>query len=388
MHALRFILFAGGASIYAVSRLVGPVYRARPEILLDSVSVLIPPGAARAAASGALIFIAVWLFESLLYRVVLRLPLKLALAESLRSYTPLAMLFAYALLFFPGLPGAPMAGWWLLLDASPWILTLVGAATIYRKGSFVLAHVGGLPPLRELSRASLAPIIFATALLAVLIALTPTRRFSEPYDERWGTGDEPRYVRIAASLLHDGDANIANAAENIGRRADPFRFASQVTGWIGSTLATIRDVGSSFIGRPTGEASRLGGQVIRGRNGGTYYVYLPGFPLLVVPAMALDSIFFPGMLPLVLLSCLLLGILTAIATARLVEPYLESRLDSYLVIAGVSLATPVFFYTFQIYPEMTYSGWPQRSCRGCTLVTTRYWGFAFWPSPIELGAGE
>jgi hypothetical protein len=246
-----------------------------------------------------------------------------------------------------------MAGWWLLLDASPWILTLVGAATIYRKGSFVLARVGGLPPLRELSRASLAPIIFATALLAVLIALTPTRRFSEPYDERWGTGDEPRYVRIAASLLHDGDANIANAAENIGRRADPFRFASQVTGWIGSTLATIRDVGSSFIGRPTGEASRLGGQVIRGRNGGTYYVYLPGFPLLVVPAMALDSIFFPGMLPLVLLSCLLLGILTAIATARLVEPYLESRLDSYLVIAGVSLATPVFFYTFQIYPEMT-----------------------------------
>jgi hypothetical protein len=69
--------------------------------------------------------------------------------------------------------------------------------------------------------------------------------------------------------------------------------------------------------------------------------------------LALDAFFFPGRLPLVILTCLLVGVFTAIATARLVEPYLGSRLESYLMIAGLSLTLPMFFYSSQIYPEMT-----------------------------------
>jgi hypothetical protein len=246
-----------------------------------------------------------------------------------------------------------MLGWWLLLDASPWVLTLIGAALVYRKGAFVLAHIGGLPPVRRLAGSSLATILYGIGLLVVLIALTPERRFSEPYDERWGTGDEPRYVRITASLLHDGDVNIANAAEYIGRRAEPLRFGSHVLGWTASAFSTLGDVGAAAMGESLGEPQSLGGQVIRGKDGGTYYVYLPGFPLLIVPAMALDSIFFPGLLPLVIFSCLVLGMVTAIVIARLIEPYVGDRFDAYLLMACLSLTPPLFFYNFQVYPEMT-----------------------------------
>ena len=353
MQALRILLFAGGTSVFAVSQLVRPMYLARPEILLEPLAVLMPPGAGRAALLGALTFLTVWLLESVFYVVVLRLPWKKAARNSLDSYVPLTALLAYTLLLLPGMPGLPLLGWWLLLDASPWVLTLIGAALLYRKGASVAAHIGGLPPMRQLACSSLATMFYGIGLLAVLIVLTPERRFSEPYDERWGTGDEPRYVRITASLLHDGDANIANAREHVGRRVTPFRFGSHVLSWTASTFSTIGDVAAVAMGESRGEPESLGGQVIRGKDGGTYYVYLPGFPFLIAPAMALDSIFFPGMLPLVILSCLILGMVTSIVIARLVEPFVGARFDAYLLIVCLSLTPPLFFYNFQVYPEMT-----------------------------------
>ena len=88
MPYLNVFLLAGCAAVYAASRLVEPVYLAQPGILLDSVSVLKPPGAATAAALGAFVFLAVWMMESMAYRFVLRLPWKQAQAESLRTYRP------------------------------------------------------------------------------------------------------------------------------------------------------------------------------------------------------------------------------------------------------------------------------------------------------------
>ena len=353
MFALRVLLFSGGASVFAVSRLVRPIYLVRPEVIFEPLSVLLPPGAGRAALFGALTFLTVWFLESVFYLVILRLPWKKALNESLDSYAPLTVLLVYGSLLLPGVPGFPVLGWWLLLDANPWFLTLIGVAIVYRKVGFVLAHIGGLPPVRQLAGSSLATILYGIGLLSVLLALTPERRFSEPYDERWGTGDEPRYVRIAASLLHDGDANIANAAEHIGRRARPLGFASHVLSWTASTFSTIGDFGAAAMGESFGEPERLGGQVIRGKDGGTYYVYLPGFPLLIAPAMALDSIYFPGMLPVVIFSCLVLGMTTALVMARMIEPYVGGRIEAYVLIACLSITPPLLFYNFQVYPEMT-----------------------------------
>ena len=189
MQLLRILSLAGGVSAFAVSQLVTPVYRVRPEILIQPLSALIPPGAGRAALLGALGFLIAWFLESVFYLIVLRFPWRKALRDSLGSYAPLTALLVYSLLLLPGMPGVPMLGWWLLLDASPWVLTVIGAALVYRKGAFLLAHLGGFPPVRRLARGPLATILYGVGLLAVLIALTPERRFSEPYDERWGTGD-------------------------------------------------------------------------------------------------------------------------------------------------------------------------------------------------------
>ena len=352
IQSLRILALVGGVSAFAVGQLVTPVYRAVPEMLIQPLSVLIPPGAGTAAVMGALGFLIAWFLESLFYLIVLRFSWRKAFCDSLASYAPLTALLVYSLLLLPGMPGVSMLGWWLLLDGSPWVLTVIGAAVVYRKSAVLLPHLGGFYPVRRLARGPLGTILYGVGLLAVLFALTPERRFSEPYDERWGTGDEPRYVRITASLLYDGDANISNAAEHIGRRAEPLRFGSYVVSWTASTFSTIKDVAASAMGESLGEPESLGGQVIRGKAGGTYYVYLPGFPFLIVPSMALDSVFFPGMLPLVIFFCLVVGVMTAIVIARLIEPYVGDRFDAYLLIGCLSLTPPLFFYNFQVYPEM------------------------------------
>jgi len=339
--------------VYAASLLLRPVYEVRPDLLTASPSLLVPPGAGAAAAWGVGVFLAVWLVESTFYRIVLGVSWEKARIESLRSYTPLLFLWAFGLLFFPALPGTPMVGWWLLLDADPWTITLLVGIAIHGKFSFVARHGSVIPWMRAIAQSRASTLIFAIVLFSILAAWTPSRRFSEPYDARWGTGDEPRYVRIAASLLYDGDADVTNAAEHVGGRPEVAGFVPRVARWPVAALRTAGEVVSSLRTDLPGEASSLGGQVIRGRDGGTYYVYLPGFPLLLIPAMALDRFFFPGRLPLVLVTCLILGVLAACTIQRLVEPYLRRRIDSYSMIAVVSLTLPMFFYNFQIFPEMT-----------------------------------
>jgi hypothetical protein len=319
---------------------------------MESVSLLIPPGLFAAAVAGLSFFLLAWLVEAILYRLALHLPWKASFAESMRSYSSLMFLWAFGLLFVPGLP-VPMVGWWLLLDGSAWILTLIAAASLYSKVSFALRHQPAMPSwLRRVLKASGATFLFGIMLLSILFVMTPSRRFSEPYDARWGTGDEPRYVRLAASLLYDGDADITNAEEHVGRRPEPLQILSYVAEWPGEALSTLGDVLSTLWSESSDQASGLGGQVIRGKEGGTYYVYLPGFPLLLTPAMTLDAYLFPGRLPFVMLTCLIVGVLTAVATARLIEPYLDGRLESYLMVTGLGLILPMFFYSFQIYPEM------------------------------------
>ncbi|MGH9462958.1 MAG: hypothetical protein ACRD1X_17230 [Vicinamibacteria bacterium] len=353
MPYLRALLICGGAAVYASSRLLRPIYIVRPDLLMDSVSLLIPPGLFAAALAGLSFFSLAWLVEAILYRLVLHLSWRVSFAESMASYSSLMFLWVFGLLFVPGLPGVPMVGWWLLLDGSPWILTLIAAAALHGKVSFALHHRPAMPSwLRGALDASGATFFFGIMLLSILFVIMPSRRLSEPYDARWGTGDEPRYVRLAASLLYDGDADITNTEEHVGRRPEPLRILSHVAKWPGAALSTMGEVVSSFWSESSELAYGLGGQVIRGKEGGTYYVYLPGFPLLLTPAMTLDAYFFPGRLPFVILTCLIVGVLAAVATARLVEPYLDGRMASYLMITGLSLTLPMFFYSFQIYPEM------------------------------------
>ncbi len=197
---------------------------------------------------------------------------------------------------------------------------------------------------------------FAVALFVALVGLTPRGRFSQSYDERWGTGDEPRYVRLAASLLHDGDTDVSNADDLVARRFSPARTARGIESAVAAFGRSLEDIVRSVAGRsPEGEARSLGGQVVAGRQGGEYYVYLPGFPLLLAPAVAIDSLVAPNHLWVSLLTCLLLAVGNAFALARLVGIVLGNRLGSLALAIGLVLTPPLFAFGFQLYPEIAAS---------------------------------
>jgi len=336
---LRFLLIGLGLAIYVSTRLLVPVYRSRPEILLEPSSLLVPPGLLGLTSLALVAFAALTLVEVWLRRRA-GLTYRQGLALSLHSSQPLLLLAVFGLLFFPGVRFVPMLIWWLVLDGGKGLVSLAVLATAYSKLHFVRGYLGSW------SERGGGAASFGIALFLVLVVLTPQRRFTQAYDERWGTGDEPRYIRIAASLLHDQDADVSNAADRVGRPAQVLSFFKGVLTWPHSALLAL-------VQPPPGSAHPLGGQVIEGRDGGTYYVYLPGFPLLLTPAMALDSWLFPGRLPLVVGMCLVLAVLLSLALARLVEPVLASRGASLLLGGGLTLAVPLFFSAFQVYPETT-----------------------------------
>jgi len=351
---LRVLLVISSLVVFWLSRMLEPLYRARPQILLEGTSFLLPPDITRIVIIVTALFLLVWIAESFLYRKFLHMGEE-AWNESLRSYMPLAFLLGFAFLFVPAWIGLPMIGWWLLLDGGPWIVTLAIGCVILLKASLLGRYFPGIVTrLVRLSRIRLSYAVFGVVLFALLLAWTPQRRFAQSYDERWGTGDEPRYVRITASLLHDADADISNADELIGKRAEPGHFLVGVASWIPSTFETASEAVRTLFGtEPSGKASHLGGPVVQGRKGGTYYVFLPGFPLLLVPSMAVDSFLGPEQLTILLFTCLLLGVACTLLLARLVEPFAGNRLSSYGVVLAVAISTPLFFYHSQVYTEVT-----------------------------------
>ena len=351
---LRVFLAVSSLVVFWLSRMLEPLYRARPQVLLENTSFLLPPDIVRVVTIVTSLFLLVWAFESFLYRKFLHMGGD-AWDKSLRSYAPLAFLLGFAFLFVPACMGLPMIGWWLLLDARPWIVTLAIGCVILLKASLLVRTLPRISTkLIRLSRTRRSYAVFGVMLFALVFAWTPQRRFAQSYDERWGTGDEPRYVRITASLLHDGDADISNADQLIGKKAAPGRFLIGIASWIPSIIETAGEAVRTLLGsEPSGKARHLGGPVVQGRKGGTYYVFLPGFPLLLAPSMAVDSFLNPERLTVLLFTCLLLGAVCTLLLVRFVEPFAGDRLSAFGVGLSVAISTPLFFYHSQVYTEVT-----------------------------------
>ncbi|MFQ5791865.1 MAG: hypothetical protein ACE5JI_15435, partial [Acidobacteriota bacterium] len=119
---LRAVLVVSAVAVYRVSDLVEPVYRAWPRILLEPVSLLVPPGSARSLLETLAFLALLWVGETLLYRRYLALPWKEAWSACLRTYSPVLLLGAFGILFVPGLPGIPPLGWGLVLDGASWLV--------------------------------------------------------------------------------------------------------------------------------------------------------------------------------------------------------------------------------------------------------------------------
>jgi hypothetical protein len=335
----------GGALVGAcLSFLSYPLYRARPKLLLEPASWLVPPALLSVVAPTLLAFAALLLGEAALRKRWQRISHPEAFQEALRSYSPVLVLLPCLVLLVPGAPGVPPLVSFLVLDALPFLLTLALG------GSLVLKLKGVSLP-RTPPR-----LVTAAALGLVLFALMPGHRIRQPYDERFGTGDEPRYVRIAASLLHDGDADVSNAAEHVARPLSVERTLRGVAALPGAVARSFAEAGASALGRPPqGEARPLGGQVVSGRRGGEFYVYLPGFPLLLTAPMALDALAAPGHLYAVIVFCLALAVVNALALERLGALVNLRPIVPLALASALAVTPPLAAYSFQVYPEVAAS---------------------------------
>jgi hypothetical protein len=354
----RAVLLLASVASFRLSFLLYPLYRARPAFALESFSVLLPPGFVSAAAGVLVPFALVVLGEALQRRRVLGCSFRDGLDESTRGYLPLVALLPCGLLLLPGAPGTSPLLLWVALEGRSWLATVAFAGALALKLRGPLQALGRSLSRRTSLRALPATVGVAVALFAILIALTPRERFHQTYDERFGTGDEPRYVRLAASLLHDGDTDVSNAAEQVGRPFSLRRTARGVgTAAVACTRALVEAVGVLAGSRVEGRPHPLGGQVVAGRRGGEYYVYLPGFPLLIAPALALDSLVAPEHLRAAIVTCLLLATANAFALARLVELVLgdRHRIGAWALTVGLVLTPPLFAHAFQLYPEIAAS---------------------------------
>jgi hypothetical protein len=321
-----------------------PFYRARTAFAIEPVSLVVPPGLGALVASTVVVFALALLVECRVRRRFQKVSLSDAFDNSVKTYSPALMLLPGLFLLTPGAPGVFPLVLFLALDARYWLVSAaLGSCLALKLGE------GRLPRPRR--------VVPALALLFLaLVVLTPAQRFLQPYDERYGTGDEPRYVRIAASLLHDGDTDVSNAAENVGRRVSLERTARALASIPPAAFRTAVEAVAAAFGRPPeGEAASLGGQVVRGRKGGEFYVYLPGLPVLLLPAMALDSVVAPSYLGTVMLFSIALGALNAFAVYRLMTTVYPEGKDNLLVSMALALTPPLFAYSFQIYPEVTAS---------------------------------
>ncbi len=139
------------------------------------------------------------------------------------------------------------------------------------------------------------------------------------------SGDEPHYLLMTYSLLHDGDLDLANNY----RRKD-------------YNVYTIKPV-------TIPQAHVVGGR----SPGSAYSFHSPGIAFLLVPFFAAGSLFGKaGIILLIRFGMSLVGALFALQVFFFVRDAWKDERRAFLVWALVALATPVYFYSIHVYPEL------------------------------------
>ena len=211
---------------------------------------------------------------------------------------------------------------WIALDAGSWIAIVTALASLHSTGralepALSLAIVMGvklaifagyLAARREDDLRHDSWIIAGMVLAVYLIAGTSALRFAID-------GDEPYYVLIAESLLHDRDLDLRN------QYADP---------------------SASVVGRAD-LVPQLGDPV--GPGGEQYSRHEPFLSLLLVPGIAIAGLW--GAMATI-------ALLAALAIRSLVRMLVEGGLAPVLVARVwplIAFAPPMLFYAYRIWPE-------------------------------------
>ncbi len=178
----------------------------------------------------------------------------------------------------------------------------------------ILSAISGLSSRKKLGLLALASIIAFN--LGAAIMLGKGVGFS---------GDEPHYLLMTHSLLHDGDLDLAN-----NYRARDY---------------------NAYMTKPV-TIPQL--HVVRGRKPGTAYSFhSPGTAFVMLPFYALGSLF--GKTGLILLVKFGMSLFGALFGLQVFLYARDAWKDERLALAlwgVVTLATPVYFYAVHVYPEL------------------------------------
>jgi hypothetical protein len=230
----------------------------------------------------------------------------------------------------PGLAFALTSGRWLIV---------LGAAAGFVAMALAPKEAAAPSPARSAGRGHLFAAAWACGF-ALFLALVPSHRWSGASL----TGDEPKYLRMARSLYHDLDVDMASETQQdvdarlLRRNLKSFAEAARVA------VADLHGTRDGAAARSTGH-----NWTIEGRHGGRYYVQSPGLPVVLLPAVALQP-----RLTQPWLLMLTLAALWATALAHTVRLCAEAGVpaDTALLAAGVAmLSPPALIGGMHFYPE-------------------------------------
>ncbi len=190
---------------------------------------------------------------------------------------------------------------------------------------------------------------FGLGALAVIAVLAFARVPQQEKEAEAFGGDEPKYLRIAFSLLRDTDADISG-----GRTQTPdlSTRAQQVRHLLLSGRDSVGDLFRPVV-VPAGHVWDAGNWTVRGLDGGLYHLQPPGLPALVAVALGIGEVVLPERDP-GLYVFFLLALIWILAARELFHLALEissDRLSSAVFVGLVFASAPVWVGGYQLFPE-------------------------------------
>jgi len=224
-----------------------------------------------------------------------------------------------------------------------------------------LVELSGPAPARHGKIGRLAPIGLAAATTAAFAFLTP----SWLWQDGAGQGNTPKYLRMAAALAGSGSLDIERA--DSGRGASPLTFLARLPHMGRRAMAEARTLAAALIGSARQGKLYLGGNrareanraMLRGVDGGIYYINAPGPGLLILPAYLVDRTLNRALRAerqiAVMLFWNLLAALLLLEMARAASALEGQVAAGWAAAFLLGFAPPVLLYTHHVYPELPAS---------------------------------
>lgn len=232
-----------------------------------------------------------------------------------------------------------------------------------------------------------------TFAIAGLLVLTVVSFARVPQEEKMAEafgGDEPKYLRIAFSLLRDSDADVSG-----GRTVTP-DLETRIR-QVRHLALSARDTAASLLGPvviPEGHVWNAGNWTVRGLDGGLYHLQPPGLPAIVAVALGIGEWILPERDPGLYVFALLavVWILAAHELWRFAVERTRDEALSALLVGIVFLSAPVFVGGYQLFPEslallvfpwlLRRLGASERAFGAATAIGTGFvTGYLFWVHP-------